>query len=262
MKTVRTLACLFLFVFVFPSVNVGQDQAKSLKNVESVLMCASNKSKVTLDDTARSQILQQYRNASYETKKAVDSTTPESLNKKLGAYFEIKKLSGIQANLSDKDVADFNWNFVHGSDLVSVRIISPIAARIQKVTSKDLSMSYNIALEANKDMALAIPINGESFSLHASTAKGNLIWTATGVPSSKKITFPSSLSKGCEIYVNSEPDKAIVYFNDKEYHWPTNTSSARDPGKRKVTIKKGSLEWVQERVLEKGETWMINAKLK
>lgn len=262
-KSSKVLLVLFFVIFIGPSVGIGQEQEKRLKTIEGVLADESKKSGVQIDETAKSQILQKYKTASDETKKFIDSTSSESLKMQIGNYLAVKKLAGAPNILSKKDVSDFTWEYMrYNPDLVSVRITPSTYATIQMVTTKDISIPYHIVLEGKKDTQLVIPKKGDSFSIRATTAEGSLIWTATGVSPPGDIVFLASLSKGSEIYVNSDPDKATVYFNDKKYYRTTNTSSVRPPGKWKVMIKLDKhKDWEQERILEMGEIWLINAKL-
>ncbi|MBW1915561.1 MAG: PEGA domain-containing protein [Deltaproteobacteria bacterium] len=68
--------------------------------------------------------------------------------------------------------------------------------------------------------------------------------------------------RGCEIYINSEPSNATVYFNGEEWYSKTNTSAVLDTGSWEIKIcLEGYKDWIEKRSLSAGESWTIDVRL-
>ena len=227
------------------------------------LQKASDKSEVKLDDSAKSRILQQYENLPDKIKEDVAVFDEKQLQEQIEKYLSAKKVAGAPNTLSEKEVSDFSWYYVsHKTALAPVRITSPTDATINMVETTGFYVSYQIDLEGGKATALVVPIKANSFSIHAKTVEGDLIWSATGATSAQLCSFWVGPSSGCSVYVNSVPENATVYFNGMQYYQLTNTSSVRDPGLCKVVVKKDGYEdWVAEETLVQKQTWVIKAEL-
>jgi hypothetical protein len=92
---------------------------------------------------------------------------------------------------------------------------------------------------------------------------GRGVWTGMAADGVMRVAA-SRDSRGCEIVVNSRPDKATVYFNGNQWRELTDTRPViQEPGIWEILVKKpGRKDWRAQRQLEPGDRWEINARLR
>ncbi len=169
--------------------------------------------------------------------------------------------------VTSDDLKDFHWGYIAKNNKYSpIRLQSPKPARLVSVESmKDL---YVFALkepwiQPNAVFLLPTAVDPMDPNVTVTFVIDNAKAAWTGIPAHGRLTvMVAGTSKGCEIYVNSVPIGAAVYFNKKEWHARTNTSSVRDPGTWEVILRlDGHREWRVERSLGAGQSWTIDARL-
>lgn len=165
------------------------------------------------------------------------------------------------------DLSDFHWGYI-ASDFQysSMRLDSAKTAKLRSVESSGEQYIFGMEAEGIKpDSVVLLPVatdqGGANVTAMFDLGNAKALWT--GSPSSGHLkVVAAGTSKGCEIFVKSTPPKAVVYFNRKEWYEPTNTSVVQDPGSWEVLVRlQGYKEWREQRSLDPGESWTINAVL-
>ena len=265
MYKVKIIIVIFFSFLLINSVKIDEEQEDTVNKFESAWATASFETGFTLDETAKIQVWNQYVNSPDEYKSLIDATSSEMINWQIEKYLNAKRLTGAPSELSREDVSDFSWGCVPlQTDFIPVTISATTSTSIQTIKTGGATIELHFKLEEGKLYTPVFPIIENSFSIYGKTYDGrNLIWTVSGIKPFEGIIFLKTYySQECEVYINSDPDNAYVYFNNKKYYRNTNTSTVRDPGQCKVTIKKENYEdYEEENILEKGEIWTINAKL-
>jgi PEGA domain-containing protein len=200
------------------------------------------------------------------------ATTSQARAQRLRSYFSAKAGSTTSQSLTRGDLADFSCDYL-ATDFrfvpAVVRASGPVT--LMGAFSNGKVVSYS-DLKVQAGNTILLPVVGAlsgGLTISASGfSGGSVIWTGSAdkstVDSPLTVTFTtSSTTEGCEIYVNSEPKEAAVFFNGTVWYKLTNTSVVRDPGPLKVKLTiAGYEDWVEERSIKAGETWTIDAKLK
>lgn len=190
---------------------------------------------------------------------------------RLARYLSAKaaaKSSPPSARVSGDDLADFHWGYVaRDIEFSSVRLDSPKPAKLVSVESPDGRYAFAAVkpTEFKPGSKILLPVSagqsGENLTLTFALGDAQALWTGSPKAGPLSLTAAAT-SKGCEVLVNSKPDKASIYFNGKEWHELTNTAVVHDPGTWEVIVRlKGYKEWRAQRGLRAGESWTINALL-
>jgi len=187
---------------------------------------------------------------------------------RLAQYLTAKaQIGGIPANVTINDLGDFHWGYIARDMKYSpLRLETSKAVKLLTVESTGGPYNFSVKSESIKPGTVILfptaPAQ-ELVNVSATFKLGNqkAIWT--GNPEAGKLKVVSATtSKGCEIFINSVPPKAAVYFNGKEWYARTNTSAVRDPGSWEVKVRlNGYKEWREQQNLLAGESWTINASL-
>lgn len=263
MKKLKIVLVLVLIICTISFI-LGQEKEEMPESIKRQLKVASYESSVMLDETANEFIFQLYIHSTDDIKKSLNSSRYELIEQQIKKYLQIKRRILNKHILSKRDVIDFNWDEMSQDvDLVLVKIIPPSNSQISLITTGNgaLSIKTSIFLEDKKENIIIVPAKG-TFSINAVTHNKPFVLSGTSDLSSDTFKFFPIITQGCEVYVNSDPPEATIYFNGKKYYKPTNTSSARYSEKLKVIIKKDRYkDWEEEKELKNGETWTINAKL-
>jgi hypothetical protein len=212
---------------------------------------------------------------------SLTALTMQEANGRFLSYFSAKAALRPHVentgSLSASDLADFScdyleadFNFAHAK----IRASGPV--RLVNLTSSGNAIDYtpldvNARLAIHPDSTILVPLTAsKGGTIAAQTSSGKLAyWTGSfdksatsGSPINVDLAVASTTA-GSEIYINSRPEKATVYFGDKKWYRATNTSCVRDPGRLKVKISlEGYEDWVAERTLQAGDSWTINVDLK
>jgi PEGA domain len=158
-------------------------------------------------------------------------------------------------------VRDFQWGYL-ARDLgyAPVRLETVKEAKLLRIESADgpyeFSSDYG-NIRPGGPIVLPEMYMTATFSIDDKKA----YWTGRPKVGTLQVV-PASTSRGCEIFVISNPSEATVLFNGKEWYARTNTSSVRDPGTWEVIVRRnGYKEWRSQRSLGPGESWTIEAML-
>jgi hypothetical protein len=230
---------------------IEEDQIQVFHTVEGAWYEASMQTGFSLDDSAKNGIWIQYANTPDDIKKAIHATPVEVVNGQISKYLISKKLAGASDILSLNDVSDFSWEYItQETDFIPIKINPLVSLAITRVETGNLTMGVEFFL---KDFVTSTHVFPRNFICTISGSK------PLAIIDIQKFSY----SEGCEIYINSDPAEADVYFNNKKYYDKTNTSAVRNPGRCKVTIIKAQYEdWDEEKELKEGDVWIINAWLK
>lgn len=170
--------------------------------------------------------------------------------------------------LTEKDLGDFHWSYV-GRDTVysKVQMKSASPAKLLFVDTTDGQYQFGKqAFEIQPGGVILVPrtsTKGDSTSTLQFDLGDNKKALWTGDPDAGQLVIVAAgTTKGCEIFVNSRPDKATVYFNGSKWYVTTNTSSVRPAGRIEVVLQLlGHKQWRETRTLGPGESWTIEAAL-
>jgi len=217
-----------------------------------------------VDEPAFDALREIYAQQSKKCKEATE-ITPKHRASRIEAYFLAKM--GNKKAIGSNDLGDFSCDYLtRDVKLRSARLEIKEPVSLRSANIDGVMIDYPGISEMQRGQTILVPIGAgstENVTLTGMTRAGKKV-TWTGPSLSDVVSFSTGgTSAGCEIYVNSEPSKATVYFDDREWYQKTKTSSVRDPGKLKVRIKlEGYNDWEQQRDLEAGESWTIEAQLK
>ncbi len=187
---------------------------------------------------------------------------------RLAHYLAAKaKASPAFINLTYSDFSDFNWAYiVHDIGYLPLRLESSGPAKLLALES--IGGRYEFSAQGTSIIPGAVILfpaaPGQELAIVSATfelANQKALWTGSLSVGILKIASTMT-TRGCEIYVNSTPPKAAVFFNGKEWYRRTNTSAVHDPGSWEVTVRlKKYKDWRERRALQAGESWTINAVL-
>lgn len=243
---------------------MGLAQASST----TMVALASDRAAVTVTAEGRELMSSMYSDQPEAAIKTWEAIPVEIRSDRLARYFDAKVKSGQGDRVFAKeDLADFTWFYV-GADyaFVSARIDSASQVRVESMKTGGRTLAFRNARFNNGD-SFVLPISGSGVEMFAKTSSGGkALWTGYGIDAGDatvKTSLPAAqTTAGCEIFVNSTPAGATVYFNGRKYHDATNTSAVRDPGSWSVRIVlDGFGEWQDTRSLTPGSSWTIDARL-
>jgi hypothetical protein len=170
-------------------------------------------------------------------------------------------------SLTGKDLGDFHWGYIaRDTKYAPLRLESSEPAKLLTVESTGVAFDFSVKSESIKPgTVILFPTapGQEGGNVSAAFELGNrkALWSGDLTGGNVKVVSATT-SRGCEIFINSTPTKATVYFNDKKWYERTNTSAVRDPGSWEVKMRlTGYKEHVDHRNLLAGESWTINALL-
>jgi hypothetical protein len=187
-------------------------------------------------------------------------------------YFTAKAATKDVATLGSRkltsaDLGDFSCSYLArdtGFTQAALKTDRPITLR--NIESLGIRVEFTGAPTLSGGQGFLLPkLNSPDGKITLAAAidgKGHqAFWTGTSA-SSAVVFHSAQSSAGCEVYVDSEPDQATVYFNEKQWEEATNTSSIRDPGTINVRLsKQGFKDWSNEHSCKAGDSWHIDAKL-
>ena len=191
---------------------------------------------------------------------------------RLSQYLSAKAAasSGGSPGVTPGDLPDFHWGYI----ATEVRY-APV--KYQGVTPADLisiesggskylfpTRDARDRIQPGSSVLLPMSLKGSNeFTVTFAFDMGRGVWTGTAADGVMHVAA-SRDSRGCEIVVNSSPDKAMVYFNGNQWRELTNTRPViQEPGIWEVVVKKeGRKEWRAERRLDRGDRWEVNARLR
>ncbi len=195
----------------------------------------------------------------------VYSSVPKEVRiARLARYLSAKEpgtSNPIPSSGSVPDVDDFHWGYLaRDINYVSARLETPKGAKLLRVDSPGGPYVFSAKGERiESGMSIVLPATDVTATFELGERKA--VWTGNPTSGPVKVVFAST-GRGCEIVVRSNPSEAIVYFNGKEYHERTNTSSVRDVGTWDVIVRRqGYKDWREQRTLGARESWTIEAKL-
>lgn len=177
------------------------------------------------------------------------------------------KASPATATLTYSDFGDFNWGYiVHDIGYLPLRLESSGPAKL--LTLESVGGRYEFSakgISIKPGTVILFPTApGQELAIVSATfelANQKALWTGSPAVGTLKIASAMT-TRGCEIFVNSNPPKAAVFFNGKEWYRRTNTSAVHDPGSWEVIVRlKRYRDWREQRDLEAGDSWTINALL-
>jgi|GEM_PF-2119724 len=188
--------------------------------------------------------------------------------KRLAMYFKAKSgKCGFQKFDTPSYVGDFHWSYLSDDTVYSSFCLdSPRAAKLTKIESPFgvyHFMPWGEGIKSGTPIVLPAIANYKAANLCATFKIGakKAIWTGNVDVDNMTIAYATT-SRGCEIFINSKPKNANVFFNGRHYYRKTDTSAVRKPGLLEVKINlDGYQEWREKKKLGAGESWTINALL-
>lgn len=187
---------------------------------------------------------------------------------RLAEYLDAKyKIKGIPENVTSDNLNDFHWGYLKRDTGYSpFRLVSPEMAVLTKVEFDGGHYNFSAkgkGIRPGATILLPKVPGQKNTNVCAAFELGDqkALWTGYSTLDKLKVAYAET-SKGCEIYVNSKPRRATVYFNNKKWYAATDTSSVRTPGSWEVIVDlEGYKKWSKKRSLLAGESWTINALL-
>ena len=220
--------------------------------------------------------------------KQVYASVPKNVRIARLAYYMLTKaqVGGMPSNVTSDGLGDFHWGYIaKNTKYLPFRLDSPGTAKLVRIEYVNgLFDFYTKGIGIQPGTALLVPTFSDQVNANVSATfelgDHKALWTgnphrsstfemdeykplgsADSIGNVLKVGY-SETRKGCEIYIYSQPPQATIYFNDKKYHEPTNTSSVRVPGIWEVVVhRKGFKEWRDKRELGAGDSWTIKALL-
>lgn len=184
---------------------------------------------------------------------------------RLASYLSAKDVAAKANHDAQLDADDFHWAYVL-SDLrySTVKVEGKPRAVLDEVELGGQKVSFLQGAPMAGGKVMVLPFEPSTKGLETavfSTDSVRTLWT--GYTSTEEIKLmKAATTKGCEVFINSTPQKAEVLFNGRTWYQSTNTSAVRDPGEIEVVVRlKGFKEWRARKVLDAGESWAINAQL-
>ena len=165
-------------------------------------------------------------------------------------------------------VDDFHWGYLSKNfDYVPIVFGGKTNAKLAEVEVFG-SGSFAFAgtgRDVKPAMKFLVPVVKSSIDSGMTVAfdLGNhkAIWTGQADAGTIEVVAAAT-TKGCEVHVTSKPTQAKVYFNQRLWYQPTNTSVVRDPGALEVLVQlAGYKDYRVQQTLSAGQTWNINAPL-
>lgn len=191
---------------------------------------------------------------------------------RMSRYLTAKAMASREASTQGvklQDLPDFHWDYI-AKDVgyAPVRYQSTMPASLVRIESADTKYEFQKegVAQLTPGAVVLLPItmkDNDQFTVTFAFDKGIGIWTGTPDVEVMRVSTATD-SRGCEIVVNSRPDKATVYFNGKPWREVTNTRPViLQPGTWEVVVKlAGHKDWREERYLPPGGKWEANAKLR
>lgn len=182
---------------------------------------------------------------------------------RLSRYLSAKKSSGVAwTPLGGNPIPAFSWSYLKDDwGYTDVMVNSATSVRLASVSSPNLYWTVPAAgSRISPGETLVLPATSLTLKFYVGDKATFWSGNTTGLKTIQ--VDAATTTEGCEIYVNSTPPQATVYFNGKRWYMPTNTSSVRDPGNWEVLIHlDGFKDWHQTQDLAPGQRWDISAQL-
>jgi hypothetical protein len=263
MKVYNLIISSLIILLAIPTASFSIDD-----KINNMLTSSASKVGVKLDQSAKEYLQSEYSNVRGLIRQKLVSLDPKQLEKSLQSYFLVTKNSVGSNILKAEDISDFRWEFMaEVIGFIPVKWETDEPVRIESLNSCGRIIELHSAIihrRAEKN-SISIPAIECDFTLYGKVKDKSVIWTTTWEPVITPIFFPVLpfiYRKECEIHVNSKPNGADVYFNEKKHYRTTNTKSARKSGEWRIKIvKKGYEDWVRKRNVKQSEIWLINASL-
>lgn len=186
---------------------------------------------------------------------------------RVAKYLTAKQgLNATAATVSAVD--DFHWGYLSKDfDYVPIVFGGKTSAKLAEVEVFG-SGSFAFAgtgRDVKPAMKFLVPVVKSSIDNGMTVAfdlgKHKAIWTGQADAGTIEVVAAST-SQGCEVHVTSKPTNAKVYFNQRLWYQPTNTSVVRVPGELDVLVQlEGYRDYRRKKMLSAGESWTINAPL-
>lgn len=234
---------------------------------EAALLRSFREATIELDQSTDSVLRKAYGALPDSAKRRLDTASFATVAGGLGRYLAAKRRSGDQGRAPKALTADFDWAYFHDDSLnfATVRFESFGSGQINSVSTGEFVRTMKINFNGGDFLNLTIPVYGHSLSFSGYIGGSQRKWSATGVDAEQSVTFYAAdfgPTQGAMIIINSEPQKAAVYFDGKDVRVKTNDKVIKDGGTYELRLKlSGYAEWYEEITVEAGETRVINVDL-
>lgn len=234
---------------------------------EAALLSSFRDAMFELDQSADSFLRKSYRALPDNAKSQLDTASFATVAGGLGRYLAAKRRFGDQEPVPKELAADFDWAYFHDDSLnfAIVQFESFGAGQINSVSTGKFVKKTKINFNGGEFLTLTVPVYGDSLSFSGQIGGFRRKWSARGVDAEQGIAFYTAAfgaSQGATIIINSEPEKAAVFFDAKDVKVKTNDKVIKDEGTYELRLKlPGYVDWYEEITVEAGETKVINASL-
>lgn len=250
---------------------VAADDAGALKalrdEISAEVSQAAKEAQIEMNANLRQAFIDAASRQSADALHVYKTVPKESRINRIAEYLAAKKDVEPMSRLSVG--ADFHWGYV-GRDLhyspVRLRSAGPVTLQIVESRGTIYSPYKGGTIKPGEKFILPserpYDVKGTEITVTFNVGESKGYWS--GSPSSAADVYikTAGTTRGAEIFVNSNPSGAKVYFNRREWYQLTNTSSVRDPGIYEVRlVREGYKEWAQKRHLAPGDTWTIDVVL-
>jgi len=253
----KTNIIILIILFGYGLFALYSQESESIKEMTEML------EEYPIAESAKMRIMNDYRTLKQVPESAFVNKSIDFNEKLLKRYLDLKTVSLKGQKIEMKDLRDIRGVYLAGdADLLSVKINIPQKYRIEKVETGGRTLEYN-SIEFSNIKPLIIPVIDSETSIYVSNSDGETnILSIINNMKQEMITFSGPFTEASEVYVNTDPKGAEVFFNGKKYYRPTNIKSSRKPGKTRIEIKKnGYKTYTKETELSPGEKLIIKRKL-
>jgi hypothetical protein len=264
------LALLILCLFGGANAQSTAGPLERKHEVNDDLIQAAKKARVELNDELLKAFTDSASSQNEAFRQVYAGVPKDARVTRLARYLAAKSeanSSFASMGVMSLDLSDFHWGYLaHDIQYSPMRLDSVKAAKLHSMESSGEKYIFGSKGESIKpnNLILLPVLNGQQGTKVTATfdlGNAKALWTGGPAGGHLKVAAPAT-SKGCEIFIKSTPSNAAVYFNRKEWYQTTDTSAVRDPGSWEVVVRlEGYKEWRDQRKLNPGESWTINAAL-
>jgi hypothetical protein len=166
---------------------------------------------------------------------------------RLSRYLSAKAAtsSGMSSVVTPEDLPDFHWGYI-ATDVryAPIKYQGATPASLLSIESGDSKYVFPATrdtrsyIQPGSAVLLPMSFNGSNeFTVTFAFDMGRGVWTGMAADGVMRVAA-SRDSRGCEIVVNSRPDKATVYFNGNQWRELTDTRPViQEPGIWEILVK-------------------------